>query len=114
MGSDALDETERGILAVARMLREDFLQQSYYHEVDRFCPLSKTYWMLKTILSFYHSMQKTMERGITLQQITSLPVVAEIARMKEIPVDEAEGKIRALLDRVYFRFAEWGVNANGF
>ena len=113
VGSDALDESERGILTVARILREDFLQQSAYHEVDRFCPLAKSYWMLQAILSFYHVMKNAMGRGIALQQITTLPVLAEIARMKEIPVDEAEGKIKALLDRVHFHFAEWGVSANG-
>ena len=43
VGPDALAENERAILAVARMLREDFLQQSAYHPIDRFCSLAKTY-----------------------------------------------------------------------
>jgi V/A-type H+-transporting ATPase subunit A len=41
VGPDALAEAQREVLAVARMLREDFLQQSAYHETDRFCPLPK-------------------------------------------------------------------------
>ena len=41
VGPDALAESERTLLAVARMLREDFLQQSAYHEVDRYCPIDK-------------------------------------------------------------------------
>ncbi len=105
VGSDALVEAERGILAVSRMLREDFLQQSAYHAIDRYCPLAKSYWMLLTILNFYHAMQKAMEGGTSLLQITALPVVAGIARMKEIPPEEAEPKIKALIDRIEYSFA---------
>lgn len=109
VGPDALAETERAVLAVARMLREDFLQQSAYHEVDRYCPIKKAYWMLKIILDFYHRTQTVLEAGIPLDQIASLPEVTEIARMKEIPFDEAEAAIRQLIDRMNVRFDQLGV-----
>lgn len=110
VGPDALADTERAVLAVARMLREDFLQQSAYHEIDRFCPIEKAYWMLKAILDFYHRCQAAMELDVSLDQITALPVVAEIGRMKELGVQEMESEIQALMERVRFSFAEWGVN----
>ena len=53
VGPDALPESEKVILEVARMLREDFLQQFAFDEVDAYCPPKKAYWILKTILAFY-------------------------------------------------------------
>lgn len=110
VGPDALAEPERAALAIARMLREDFLQQSAYHEVDRYCTIHKAYWMLKTIMEFYHRTQAALEAKIPLERVTALPVVSDIARMKEIPVDAAEKEIRAIMDRVGFSFAELGVD----
>jgi V/A-type H+-transporting ATPase subunit A len=111
VGPDALAEPERAVLAIARMLREDFLQQSAYHEVDRYCPLHKAYWMLKAIMEFYHLTQAALAAHQPLETIIKLPVVAEIARMKEIPPERAENEMGALLDRVRYSFAELGVNA---
>jgi V/A-type H+-transporting ATPase subunit A len=112
VGPDALAESERTMLAVAQMVRQDFLQQSAYDEIDRFCSISKAFWMLKAIMDFYHRTQAALEAGIHLDQIASLPVTAEIARMKEIQVEESEGAIQALMTRTRLSFAEWGVNGN--
>jgi V/A-type H+-transporting ATPase subunit A len=110
VGPDALAESERCTLAIARMLREDFLQQSAYHPVDRYCPIQKACWMLRAILDFAHRAQAAIQARVPLEQIENLPVVAEIARMKELPADEAELTIQALMDRTRFSFAEFGVN----
>jgi V/A-type H+/Na+-transporting ATPase subunit A len=112
VGPDALAESERTLLAIARMVREDFLQQSAYHEVDRYCPISKAYWMLNAIMDFYHRTQAALEAGIHLEQITSLAVVAEMARLKELPVTGSEAAIKALMNRTRLSFAEWGVDGN--
>jgi len=90
-------------------LREDFLQQSAYHPIDRYCPLNKAYWMLRVILDFYHRTQSALEADIRLERITSLPVIDSVARMKELQVNEAEETIKALLDRIRFSFEEFGV-----
>jgi V/A-type H+-transporting ATPase subunit A len=84
VGPDALPESEKAILEVTRMIREDFLQQSAYHEVDSFCPLEKQYWMLKVILSFYNQTSEAMNRGVALNKILKLPLKPEIGRMKEL------------------------------
>jgi V/A-type H+-transporting ATPase subunit A len=109
VGPDALAEPERAVLAVARMLREDFLQQSAYGDVDRYCSIHKAYWMLKTIMDFYHHTRAALEAKIPLDRVTALPVIADIARMKEIQVDIAEKEIRAIMDRVQFSIADLGV-----
>jgi len=110
VGPDALAESERTVLAIARMLREDFLQQFAYHEIDRFCPVNKSYWMLKLIMDFYRRSEAALELDIPLEIITSLAVIPEIARMKELSVEKAEKQIQALMDRVRFSFAELGVS----
>jgi V/A-type H+-transporting ATPase subunit A len=84
VGPDALPESEKAILEVTRMVREDFLQQSAYHEIDSFCPLEKQYWMLKVILSFYDRTSEAMSRGVALNKILKLPLKADIGRMKEL------------------------------
>jgi len=109
VGPDALAETERAVLAVARMLREDFLQQSAYHEVDRYCPITKAYWMLMVIMGFYHHVQSALEIGVSLEQVTALPVIVDIARMKEFEIDSAEEKMEALIHRMDLSFEELGV-----
>jgi V/A-type H+-transporting ATPase subunit A len=110
VGPDALAEPERAVLFIARMLREDFLQQSAYGGVDRYCPIRKAYWMLKTIMDFYHHTQTTLEAKIPLERVTNLAVVFDIARMKEFQVEAAEKEIRAILDRVQFSFSDLGVD----
>jgi V/A-type H+-transporting ATPase subunit A len=84
VGPDALPESEKAILEVTRMVREDFLQQSAYHEIDSFCPLEKQYWMLKVILAFYDRTSEAMSRGVALNKILKLPLKADIGRMKEL------------------------------
>ena len=84
VGPDALPESEKAILEVTRMIREDFLQQSAYSDTDSFCPMEKQYLMLKVIMTFYAQVNDAMNRGVTLKQIQSLPIRTAIGRMKEI------------------------------
>lgn len=100
VGPDALPESEKAILDVTRMIREDFLQQFAFHEVDSFCPLEKQYWMLKTILTFYDSTVEALGRGVTLNQIIALPFKEEISRLKEIPIEQATESIKDLINRI--------------
>jgi V/A-type H+-transporting ATPase subunit A len=83
VGPDALPESEKAILDVTRMIREDFLQQSAYSDTDSFCPLEKQYLMLRVIMAYYAKVNETMNRGISLQQIQGLPIRAQIGRMIE-------------------------------
>ena len=84
VGPDALPESEKAILDVTRMIREDFLQQSAYSDTDSFCPIEKQYLMLKVIMTYYASVIEGMNRGITLKQVQGLSLKADIGRMKEI------------------------------
>ena len=97
VGPDALPDSEKAILEVTRMIREDFLQQSAYSDTDSFCPLDKQYWMLKTIQAYDTAIGEAIEKGISLKQIGAVPLRAEIARMKELA---AVDDIRSLADKI--------------
>jgi V/A-type H+-transporting ATPase subunit A len=100
VGPDALSESERLVLFIARLIREDFLQQSVFHRVDRFCPPEKSFWMLQAILTFRELARAALESGVLLDQLTSLPIVSDIARMKDGSTEE----VRAILARVEAAF----------
>jgi V/A-type H+-transporting ATPase subunit A len=89
VGPDALPESEKIILEIARMLREDFLQQFAFDEVDAYCPPLKAYWMLKVIMAFYDAAVAALNRGASLHQILELPLKDDIAMMKTTPHEEA-------------------------
>jgi len=97
VGPDALPESEKVILEITRMIREDFLQQSAYHEIDSFCPLEKQYLMLKVILAFYDRASEAMIRGVALNKILKLPLKAEVGRMKEL---EDVERIRSFIGEI--------------
>jgi V/A-type H+-transporting ATPase subunit A len=100
VGPDALPESERVILEATRMIREDYLQQFAFDEIDAFCPPDKQYWMLKAIIAFYNEAAEGINRGVTLQQVMSLPCVNQIARMKNLPVDSAVASIKKLIETI--------------
>ena len=93
VGPDALPESEKVILDVTRMIREDFLQQSAYSDTDSFCPVEKQYLMLKVIMEYYENVNTAMSRGVSLRQIQTLPLKAGIGRMKDVQDIEAIRKM---------------------
>ena len=104
VGPDALPEKEQAILDVPRMIREDFLQQSAFSDVDASASLNKQYRMLKTILRFYNKSIDAIELGVQLKAVTALKVREEIARMKEIPEKDVDKKINAIDSEIDSQF----------
>jgi V/A-type H+-transporting ATPase subunit A len=91
---------EREILSISKLLREDFLQQSSIQEVDAFCSLEKSYWMLKALLEYHKRAQEALEAGIELSAITDLTVLQRIARMKEIDDQKSVPEIKRLIGKI--------------
>jgi V/A-type H+-transporting ATPase subunit A len=100
VGPDALPETEKIILEVARMIREDFLQQFAFDAIDAYCPPQKAYWILKTVLAFNDAATQAMSRGVSLRQVMQLPVRDEISTLKTTPHDEALERMPALVHEI--------------
>lgn len=83
VGPDALPESERLILEVSRMIREDFLQQNAFHDQDAFCPLPKQIAMLKLILDFHERAKKSLDKGVAVADIAAMKIKDVFARLKE-------------------------------
>ncbi len=97
VGPDALPEKEQMVLDATRMLREDFLQQSAFSDIDAFSSLKKQYRMLKAILRFYDKAVDALELGVQLKAVTALKVREKIARMKELAEKDAEKGIEGII-----------------
>ncbi|MCL6552512.1 MAG: V-type ATP synthase subunit A [Firmicutes bacterium] len=100
VGPDALQDDQRLVIEAGKMLREDFLQQSSFSEVDAYCSLEKAYGMLKAILSFYDEASAALRRGMPMDEILNLRQIEEIARMKEVPNDQFGAYIAAWFARL--------------
>lgn len=96
VGPEALPEGDKLVLLVTRMIREDFLMQSAYHEVDTYCVPLKAQLMLKTILRFYELAEKMLDSGLSVAEIRSSPIIPRISRMKDITNDAIEVRIKEL------------------
>ncbi len=90
VGVESLSFRERFVLEIARSIREDFLQQSAFQEVDTFSSLRKQYLMLKLIITYYQEGLKALERGLSLRDILSIPAREKIGRAKYIPEEKIE------------------------
>ena len=90
VGIDALSEKDRLKLEVAKSLREDYLQQNAFHEVDTYASLNKQHKMLKLILLFRKEAERALEAGVYLNNILNLPIRDKIARSKYIAEDNID------------------------
>ena len=82
VGSDTLPDEQRLILETARLIREGFLQQNSFDEVDAYSPVEKQIRMLGLILNFHRHAQRIIKQGALISAIHDLPVVNTLIRMK--------------------------------
>lgn len=88
VGVDALSDKDRLKLEVAKSIREDYLQQNGFHEIDTFSSIGKQYKMINLILRFKKEADKALDSGVYLDKILNLKVRDKIARSKYIPEEE--------------------------
>ena len=105
VGPDALPEKERAVLAATRMIREDYLQQSAFHEVDTFTSLRKQFLMLSSMMSFYDKSISAIDEGVPLRRVQDLSVMNELARLKEVPEAHFEAKAAAVAKQMDSEFS---------
>jgi len=96
VGPESLPEGDKLLLLTARMIREDFLQQSAYNEVDTYCTPEKAGLMLKTIAKFYDLAQEMLSSGAGYEAIRTSPMVYRISRMKDITNEDFEQRSKEL------------------
>ena len=106
VGPDALPDRERITLETTRMIREDFLQQNAYHEVDTYCAPKKQYEMLKTIILFHTNAETALDRGSASADIISISAKDDIGRMKYLPEAEFEIKVKEIQEDIIKQCSE--------
>ena len=113
VGVDALPEREKGVLDVARMLREDYLQQSAFDDVDTYTSIHKQFRMLRAILEFGDREQEAILQGATVAQLQALPVRTKLSRMKWIPETELTAQFDAITTEMGTSVAQVAAAAAG-
>lgn len=110
VGPDALPDSEKIYLEISRMIREIFLQQFAFDEIDAYCPVEKQYAMLQLILTYANESLAAMSRGVALPDLLALPLRGEIARMKDLPTDEALAHAKRMLVEIPTHIGELEVS----
>ena len=82
VGMDALSPTDRLKMEAARSIREDFLHQNSFHEIDTYTPLRKQYLMMKLVLAFYEKSVEALNKGADMNTLIAMPVREKIGRYK--------------------------------
>ena len=106
VGVDALSKEERMVLETSKSIREDFLHQNSFHEIDTYASMDKQFKMLRNILTFHQLGMQVLKRGGSLRSVIDLPIRDEISRMRYVEeadiaqLDELETKIKAELGRL--------------
>lgn len=108
IGPDALPERERLTLEVARMIREDYLQQHAFHKMDTYCPLDKQNRMLHIIMNFCDLANQSLDKGIAIEAVTGLAVKDEIANMKYLDNETFADESDKLAERMKEQFNSLG------
>lgn len=102
VGSDALPEDQQLTLEITRMIREYFLQQNAYHEVDTFCPMDKQFKLLKAITTWGNRAQSALEGGAAIEEIMKSKSKDDLAKVKfEKDFDSALGVILKTMDEEF-------------
>lgn len=99
VGRDALSDDDKLKLDVTKSIREDYLQQNAFHDVDTYCSLNKQDRMLDTILYNYDKSLEALAAGVDLDKIEKLPVRERITRLKLISEDDLES-IKEIKDEI--------------
>jgi V/A-type H+/Na+-transporting ATPase subunit A len=113
IGYDALPEPEKGILDTARSIREDYLQQSAYDEVDTYTSIKKQYLMLSTILEFGRMESDAIKKGVLSSKIGGIEARKLISKIKWTKEEEVQQLINEIKTNMTKQFDKLLVEVNG-
>ena len=92
VGMDALSPTDRLKMEAARSIREDFLHQNSFHEVDTYTSLKKQHMMMRLVNAFYERSVAALGEGASLRKLISMPVREQIGRFKYVTEDALDAE----------------------
>lgn len=92
VGMDALSAPDRLKLEAARSIREDFLHQDAFHEVDTYTSLDKQFMMMELVLKYFDISLEALKKGVNVEKIVNIPVRERIGRFKYVPSEKVNGE----------------------
>lgn len=96
VGMDALSPADRLKMETARSIREDFLHQLAFHEVDTYTSLKKQFCMIRLILAFHDEANAAAKQGADVEELSALPAREKIGRFKYVPEEQIDSEFEAL------------------
>lgn len=106
VGMDALSPTDRIKLEAARSVREDFLHQNAFHEIDTYTPLEKQFLMMKLLMEFYDSSIEALDRGCGADDLLALSVREQIGRFKYYNGNDLRSEYSKISERLNTEISE--------
>ncbi len=100
VGMDALSAGDRLKMEAARSIREDFLHQNSFHEVDTYSSLKKQYLLMKLVVAYYEQGVKALEKGANIQDLVKLDVREKIGRFKYVLEENLDEEYKAVLEQL--------------
>ena len=90
VGMDALGSKDRWTMETAKSIREDYLHQNAFHEIDTYASLNKQYRMMKLILDNFDLGEEALDKAVDIEDILDLPIKEQIGRSKYIPESDLD------------------------
>lgn len=106
VGPDALQDHERLIIEVGRILREDFLQQNGFHEIDAYCSMRKAYGIMQMVTTLYQAAETALKEGVSIDEIIQNPVLQKIARARYTPEKDFQLYLEDVLKEISEAFRQ--------
>ena len=100
VGMDALSPSDRLKMEAARSIREDFLHQNSFHEIDTYTPLRKQYLMMKLVLAFYDQASEALNKGASMKDLLVMDVREKIGRYKYTLAENIETEYEKIKDEL--------------
>ena len=105
VGMDALSPSDRLKMEAARSIREDFLHQNSFHEVDTYTSLKKQHMMMKLVMAFYEQAVAALAEGASLQKLIRMPVREQIGRFKYTQEDQLDSAYEEVKKELHMEIA---------
>ena len=105
VGMDALSPGDRLKMEAARSIREDFLHQNSFHEIDTYTSLKKQYMMMKLVIAYYENAVEALKEGAGLNALISLPVREQIGRFKYVTEENLDVEYEKVKEQLHVEIA---------
>ena len=105
VGMDALSSSDRLKMEAARSIREDFLHQNSFHEIDTYTSLEKQHNMMELVLAFYKESQDALDKGASINDLLKMPVREKIGRYKYVHEDNLKQEMDTIVEELHTEIA---------